>query len=411
MSSSMSSNSTFISSRSISSDLDILATLVDLLNDPLPNYDTLIDKLVDNDHLLYQGFKLFFPKGLFLQTSSLFYLLIPYLQQQNEQHYGSFIEILTNFESLLPPYFDIEFPQLANEQLIYDITLDYARVFPPSTKAFKLSIIKELMFNPESILDRDEYYENSILRAIISKESNDRPQSFDELSLKVIDIMEYLMFYLDSLKVILKIFNKVRLTLSFKSEILSLEAHLYDDAQQQLASKLELTNETLTQELDLIIQGGTKGLSQWPAIPYAIKTLKQLHGYIQDVHVGFQWTIDRLPKEYPQPGSILLKDEHHFLKVIDNFIKRFGGLIELLEREIIDTIDKLPEQQEDDESINNNHKIFIITSFIELRTFLELDSMLKGEFFQRINLFSFRFVFEDLITKLLHTNNEEFIIQ
>lgn len=136
LSSSISSSSTFNSSGSFGSDLDVLVTLVDLLNVSFSNYNIIIEKLVDNDHLLYQGFRLFFPKGQFLNISSLFYLLIPYLQQPDKQDVHSLSVILTKFEEVLPPYFDIEFPQAANEQLIYDIVINYTRLFSPQTKAF-----------------------------------------------------------------------------------------------------------------------------------------------------------------------------------------------------------------------------------------------------------------------------------
>lgn len=275
------------------------------------------------------------------------------------------------------------------------------------------------MFNPESILERDEYYENSILREILRKEGEDYPQSFDDLSLKVIDIMEYLMFYLDSFKVVLKIFDKVQVTLWIKSQILSVENNA--EAHQELVSRLQNTDRTLREVLDSFIQGGTKGLSKWPAISDTIDTLKSLHSQIYDIHMCFQWIIDRLPKLYPHPGSILLKDEHHFLKVVEYFMREFGGLIVLFERDIIHAISNLPEievdhiqdLEEEFPHIGYNHnqqaKIDIITSFIELKAFIDLDSILKSEFFQRINLFSFRFIFEDLITKLLEVNSDSVI--
>ncbi|ODV79120.1 uncharacterized protein CANTADRAFT_21889 [Suhomyces tanzawaensis NRRL Y-17324] len=238
---------------------------------------------------------------------------------------------------------------------------------------FKLSILKELAFDPEINDEFEANYENSILRRILNNEMNSSPNTFDESQQKVLDLMEIVTFHLDSIPRVYDLVLQFIELLTLKKvplENKTTKAPMpnYCHHYKNMLEKWVAECTTLT---DRVVEQGTMGLSYTSTFFELGFRLQTFHLLLKDfLNFNIKTSYNRL----------FYKDELHFYDQIHSYCECFDKIVAIIKTHYTD-----PDQ------LRNS-------KFAEFET---TDSLIKDAFFD-LHHFHQRFQYERKISRIFH---------
>ncbi|KAK6457065.1 uncharacterized protein RJT20DRAFT_36875 [Scheffersomyces xylosifermentans] len=260
---------------------------------------------------------------------------------------------------------------------IYNIAYPKWKTNSYEFKMFQISTMKELSFSSATVLEYENNYENSILRAILNSELGDTPQSFTEEQCNILDLMEILMFHIDSFnKVADLVFSFIKASvpkLKYSSNVTIMELTLSDRLDK-------LRSHEIGPFISSVIKNGTVGLSTKASTEETIEHLQNIvsilngiitHPIFMGDCLGLNTSDERI--------TLMFKEELHFVEVLG----KYHDALELI-------VDFVAESRGD-------FSHFMETKRDELE---EVDSTVKDCFFE-LSYFSQRLVFEEEVAKVI----------
>lgn len=199
-------------------------------------------------------------------------------------------------------------------------------------KCFGLAIDKEIAFDPK---EDPELLDNIILSRISKQEQGDSPNSFDDEQCRILDFQQLFTFHCSSAYFVYD--------LAVKSMSLTFEKvkHYVPNTQHPVYMPIEflekLRDATFPlwlegeRVIDLIVGKGTIGLSRWESvfrcISFVQKFLYLLRLYAE-IHNKTLHYLREIPGSIPHLS--LLKEEDHFVKVLEQYREQLGDLVKLI---------------------------------------------------------------------------------
>lgn len=199
-------------------------------------------------------------------------------------------------------------------------------------KCFELAMDKEIAFDPK---DDPELLDNIILSKILKKEQGDSPNSFDDEQCRILDFHQLFTFHCSSVYVVYD--------LALKSMSLTIEKVKYyvPDTKHSVYTAIGVLENFRDMVFPSWLEGeqvignlvlkGTIGLSQWDSvfmcIAFVQKFLQLLRLYAEIHNKTLHYLL-----ETPQsiPDLSLLKEEDHFVKVLEQYREQLGDLVLLI---------------------------------------------------------------------------------
>lgn len=199
-------------------------------------------------------------------------------------------------------------------------------------KCFELAMDKELAFDPK---DDPELLDNLILTKILKREQGDSPHSFDDEQCRILDFQQLFTYHCSS------VFFVYEMTL--KSMTLTYEKvqHYVPDTQHPVYIAIDVLENLRglvmsawregERFIDIIVLKGTIGLSQWDSVMQCIgfvqKFLLCLRLY-PEVHRRTLHYLLQIPESIPDLS--LLKEEDHFVTVLEKYQNQLNSLMDLI---------------------------------------------------------------------------------
>lgn len=199
-------------------------------------------------------------------------------------------------------------------------------------KCFELAIDKEIAFDPK---EDPKLLANIILSRISKNEQGDSPNSFDDEQCRILDFQQLFTFHCSSVYIVYD--------LAVKSMTLTIEKVKYyvpntrHPVYLQIGSLVQLRDRTFPSWLDgetliedLVLKG-TIGLSQWDSVFMCISFVQKFTGLLRlysGIHNKALQDLLKTPRSIPDLS--LLKEEDHFVKVLEQYREQLCDLVLLI---------------------------------------------------------------------------------